>query len=87
VLGLRIKNCPVWGVWGNQQPPYFILGSRPYLRNQWTYRVHISESNGARMLIFGTSVGTRAPCKKLSAKGSLENQEPPLFVIGPPQYL
>ena len=40
------KICPLGGVWEEQQPIFFILGP-----------LHISETNGARKLKFGTLVG------------------------------
>jgi len=36
VLGFYVKICPLGGVWGDQQLPIFILGSPPYLRNEWS---------------------------------------------------
>jgi len=40
------KNLSARGVWGDQQPPIFILGS-----------LHISVTNGAEKLKFGRLVG------------------------------
>jgi len=34
VLWLDIKICPLGGVWGDQQPPLFIVGPPLYLRHQ-----------------------------------------------------
>ena len=53
---------------------------------------HISETNGASRLKFGTLVqayeGTMATCKNLFARGRLwEDQQPPLFILRPPLYL
>jgi len=33
VLWLRVKICPLGGVWGDQQLPVFILDPPPYLSN------------------------------------------------------
>jgi len=68
-----MKICLLGGVWGNQEVPLFILGPP-----------HISETNRARTLKFGTLVfaGTMAACKNLSARGRLRRSAAPSFYFG-----
>jgi len=53
--------------------------------------LHISVTNGARKLKFGTLVGiyrVLAPRVKICPLGGVwRNQELPLFILGPPSYL
>jgi len=52
---------------------------------------HISETNRARKLKFGTLAqafaGTMATYKNLSAMGRLGRSAAPIFILGPPPYL